>query len=79
MPTTRSSALTLPALLLTMLLAGCVCNTPPPLPVVVPPPQRPALPPEARQPELPEICSPTCSEGLMRLREQLLRTLTGPE
>lgn len=75
---TRSIRRTLPALLLTVLLAGCVCNTPPP-PAVVLPPQRPALPPEARQPELPEICSPTCSDGLTRLREQLLRTLTEPE
>lgn len=42
----------------------------------------PALPQEARQPTPPSVCSPTCSEGLTRLRTELLDSLTravGPD
>ena len=56
--------------LLLMLCAGCA-----PAPLVVPA-QRLPLPPEARQPPTPEICQPTCSAGLARLLERLLRSPT---
>ena len=70
MPRTRSASplLTLPAL--AVLLTSCA-NAPtssvpsaqlsPPIPAQIPP-----LPPQARQPPAPELCSPTCSEGLRR-------------
>jgi hypothetical protein len=32
----------------------------------------PPLPSEARQPKTPELCSPTCSEGLRKRLESLL-------
>ena len=60
-----------PALtLLLTLCAGCA-----PAPLVVPA-QRQPLPPEARQPPPPEICQPTCSVGLARLLDSLLRSPT---
>ena len=37
--------------------------------------QIPALPQSARQPELPPECLPTCTQGLMRLRESMLQQL----
>lgn len=39
-------------------------------------PAVPPLPAQARQPNPPEICSPTCSDGLTKLRGTLLRTQT---
>lgn len=57
-------------LLLLTLCAGCS-----PAPLVVPA-QRQPLPPEARQPPPPEICQPTCSAGLARLLDSLLRSPT---
>lgn len=36
----------------------------------------PPLPLEARQPTPPSVCLPTCSEGLTRLRTELLNSLT---
>jgi hypothetical protein len=59
---------------LLLLLTGCA-STPQTLPPVAPP-AIPPLPSEARQPPPPEVCLPTCSQGLMRLREQLLNTPT---
>ena len=44
-----------------------------PIPPVIQPAQIPALPPEAQQPKTPELCSPTCSEGLRKLLENLLQ------
>ena len=58
----------MPLLLLT-LLAGCKTSLPPIAPPSVQPPQRPPLPQEGRQPPTPSLCSPTCSAGLMRERE----------
>ncbi len=40
------------------------------------PPAIPPLPPEARQPATPSICLPTCSAGLMKLRESWQKSLT---
>lgn len=56
-------------LLLSMLLASCKASLPPIAPPSVQPPQRPPLPQEGRQPPIPSICSPTCSAGLTRERE----------
>ena len=42
------------------------------------PPRIPELPPQARQPELPSICSPSCSAGLTKLRESWRKRLTLP-
>ena len=42
------------------------------------PPRIPALPPQARQPAKPSMCSPTCSSGLMKLRENWRKRLTSP-
>lgn len=63
------------ALALLMLVGGCATNSPPPVLVPAPSPAIPPLPAEARQPKPPIECLPTCSEGLMRLRKELLRTL----
>ncbi len=63
-------------LALPMLVSACAGVSQPSPPVVVPPPAIPPLPTEARQPTPPPICSPTCSAGLMRLRTELLDTLT---
>ena len=49
--------------------------------VIAPPPEPPripALPPQARQPAKPSMCSPTCSSGLMKLRENWRKRLTSP-
>lgn len=56
---------------LTLLLSACVSvPSSSPLPPVAPP-AIPQLPEAARQPAPPEICSPTCSDGLTRLRVSL--------
>ena len=62
-------------LALSLLVMGCACVQPPPPqpPVVVPPPEVPPLPQSARQPAAPPLCSPTCSDGLKRLLDSLLR------
>ena len=73
----RLSRLMLAGLLLS--LAGCQTLPEPLPPSVTPAPRLPALPPAARQPEPPAICSPSCSAGLMTLRESWLRMLTEPE
>lgn len=64
--------------LLLVALSGCASaprSLPQPAEQV---PQIPPLAPQARQPQRPEICLPTCSAGLMRLREQLLLMPTKP-
>jgi hypothetical protein len=68
-------------LMLPLLLVAACGHTPPVFwpPVVVEPPKIPPLPVQARQPPPPPICSPTCSEGLMLLRRELLDTLTRAE
>lgn len=62
--------------LLALLVSGCASNSQPLPSPVVPPPQLPPLPPQGRQPTRPEICLPTCSAGLTRLRTTLLDSLT---
>ena len=61
----------LPLMLLPLmaLLAGCAHELPS---YHADPPAVPVLPMEARQPTPPAICLPSCSVGLMRLREELL-------
>lgn len=60
-----------------LLLTGCAGSLQPSqLPIVVEPAQVPALPAQARQPERPSICWPTCSSGLMMLRESWQKLLT---
>jgi hypothetical protein len=54
------------------LLTACAVPSPPPSSAAVIPP----LPPEARQPPAPELCRPTCSEGLRMLLESLRAQLT---
>lgn len=68
----------LPLMLLPLmtLLAGCAHESPS---YHAAPPAVPVLPMEARQPTLPEICLPSCSAGLMRLREELLSLPTEAE
>ncbi len=66
---TRSLWLPLMLLPLMTLLAGCAHESPS---YHADPPAVPVLPVEARQPNPPEICLPSCSAGLMRLREELL-------
>lgn len=61
------------------LLAACQTPSEPSPPSVTPERRLPALPPAARQPEPPALCSPSCSAGLMTLRESLQRMLTEPE
>ena len=75
-PLLIARALTL--LALPMLVSACASVSQPSPPVVVPAPAIPPLPAVARQPTPPPICSPTCSAGLMRLRTELLNTLTPP-
>lgn len=64
---------------LMLLVAGCATPLPPSPPTVPASPRLPALPPQARQPEPPATCLPSCSAGLMTLRESLRRMLTEPE
>ena len=72
-----------PALLPLMLLAPVMlltaCNGVPkplppsaPIPPAIQPAQAPVLPAEAKQPPTPELCSPSCSEGLRRRLQSLL-------
>ena len=56
-----------------LLVAACATSSLPPVPAPAAP--IPPLPAEARQPKPPSDCLPTCSEGLMRLRNELLHTL----
>ena len=65
-------------LLMLTLAAGCAQNSQQLVPVPAPPQKIPPLSTEARQPDPPSICSTTCSEGLMKLRIQLLNLLTDP-
>ncbi len=65
----RSPLLPLMLLPLMTLLAGCAHESPN---YHADPPAVPVLPVEARQPTPPAICLPSCSAGLMRLREELL-------
>ena len=65
----NSLRLRLTPLLLSTLLTSCTPSLPPIVPPSVQPAQRPPLPPEGRQPPTPSICSPTCSAGLTRERE----------
>ena len=68
--------------LLTLLVLGTLltaCSVAPksslpsaPIPPAIQPPQTPPLPAEARQPKTPELCSPSCSEGLRRRLQSLL-------
>lgn len=71
------------ALLLTLLASACASKSPSSLPPVnVQPVQLPALPPAARQllvEQLPSICSPSCTQGLMQLRESWRQSLTTHE
>ena len=66
---TRLQRLPLMLLPLMTLLAGCAHESPS---YHAAPPVVPVLPVEARQPTPPAICLPSCSAGLMRLREELL-------
>ncbi len=66
---TRSPRLLLMLLPLMTLLSGCAHESPC---YHAGPPAVPVLPVEARQPTPPAICLPSCSAGLMRLREELL-------
>lgn len=71
------------ALLLTLLASACASKSPSSLPPPsVNPVQPPALTPAARQipqDQLPSICLPSCTQGLTRLREQSLQSLTMQE
>lgn len=69
------------ALIVTLLLPalfGCATAPSSSPPRVAPESPIPPLPLQARQPTRPEICSPTCSAGLMRLREELGHLQTKP-
>ena len=62
-----------------LLVSGCASvspNSPPP--VVVAGPRNPPLPAQALQPTPPEICLPSCSAGLTKLRTELLNSLPAP-
>ena len=69
--THKKKSLRLPLMLLPLmtLLAGCAHESPS---YHAAPPAVPVLPMEAIQPTPPAICLPSCSAGLMRLREELL-------
>jgi hypothetical protein len=73
---TRSLRLPLMLLPLMTLLAGCAHESPN---YHADPPAVPVLPVEAIQPTPPEICLPSCSAGLMRLRGELLSLPTEAE
>ena len=63
---------------LALLLTACAASSPPISPAPVQAAQMPALPPQARQPQVPSICSPTCSSALTAERESWQRSLTPP-
>lgn len=65
--------LLVPALLLTSCAVVPKPSPPNAPPIVTKPPELPVLPQEARQPPTPELCSPTCSDGLRRRLESWLR------
>ena len=70
----------MPMLLALMLLvSGCAMKPQSSLPVSVAPARIPPLSPEARQPPAPPWCSPTCSAGLMRERENWRQSMTEHE
>lgn len=78
MPKTRNSRPSVLLLLLLLTLAsGCATNSPLRAPDAVP--LIPPLSAAARQPPPPKICTPTCSDGLTRLRTELLDTLAKPQ
>ncbi|AHG41147.1 hypothetical protein N018_13405 [Pseudomonas syringae CC1557] len=64
---------------LTLLATGCASKPESWQPPQVAPPVIPELPSEARQPPAPQWCSPTCSAGLTRERENWQRLMTSPE
>ena len=68
----------LPLMLLPLmtLLAGCAHELPS---YHADPPAVPVLPVEARQPTPPDLCSPTCLQGLTGERENWLKRMTAPE
>lgn len=68
--------LMLATLTLSALLTACASEPQPPMPVACP--TIPPLSPQARQPAVPEICQPTCSEGLARLLSTLQPSPTSP-
>lgn len=77
MPKPKPALQLLTLLVLGTLLTACSVvpkSLPPSAPIqpVIQPPQTPALPAEARQPKTPELCSPTCSEGLRKRLQSLL-------
>lgn len=59
-----------------LLVAACATNSL--SPVLAPAPSIPPLPAEALQPKPPNECFPTCSAGLMKLRNELRGMLTKP-
>jgi len=71
----RRALLTLLPLLL---MSACATNSPPFSPQSAEPAKIPFLPSEARvsQVPTPSICSPTCTAGVTKLREQSLHMLT---
>ena len=73
MPKPRSALQLLTLLVPAVLLTACSA-VPKSLPPSAPIPSAtvPPLPLEARQPKTPELCSPTCSEGLRKRLESLL-------
>ncbi len=72
-PTPFVSNGTLLLLVLLLLLKGCATPSVPPEPV-----RLPALPTSAVQPTKPPLCEPTCLDGLTKLRESLVDSLTTP-
>jgi hypothetical protein len=73
MPRTESALRRLTLPLLAVLLTACSAVPKSSLPSApIPPATVPPLPSEARQPKTPELCSPTCSEGLRKRLESLL-------
>lgn len=76
LPNSRPRTSSVPLLLLLALLSACAHDSPLRRPPAAP--EVPPLPAAARQPERPPICRPTCSDGLTRLYEELLGTLTPP-
>lgn len=75
----RNASTTRVLLLLALALSATGCaqtstvTAPPPEP-----PRIPALPTQARQPQMPSICSPSCSLGLTTQRESWRKRLTWP-
>jgi hypothetical protein len=73
MPKTESALRLLTLPVLAVLLTACSAAPKSSLPSApIPSATVPPLPLEARQPKTPELCSPTCSEGLRKRLESLL-------